>query len=311
MLRTDLALEAREMYQETAGEITQLQGVKADTRELDGMTVTTVEILDQKGSEALGKPVGIYVTIDMPEFKENGKVFYESASATIKDELKKILPLEKGKTVLVAGLGNWNITPDALGPKVVEKLIVTRHLHELVPHAVGDTLGSVCAVAPGVLGITGIETSEMIKGVVDLVKPSAVIAIDALAARKMDRVSTTIQISNTGINPGSGVGNNRKQLSEETLGVPVIAVGVPMVVDAATLAYDAVSAASEKAGNDLEEEQKKMELIKDAISSNIGTLMVTPKDVDKIIEQMANIVSAGINITIHDIELEEISQYIG
>ena len=154
--------------------------------------------------------------------------------------LEGIVKLEDSMTALVVGLGNWNVTPDALGPRVVSKLMVTRHLKELVPDSIDEGIRPVCAIAPGVLGITGIETYEIIKGIVEKIKPNLILCIDALASRKLERVNRTIQIGNTGISPGSGVGNKRMEISERTLGVPVIAVGVPTVVDAATMANDTI-----------------------------------------------------------------------
>ena len=302
MIRTDLALEAKEMYHENAGQTTEIDGVVAHTNEYDDISVTTVEILNEKGERALGKPVGKYITIEMPKFKDYGRAFYEIACNHLKECISEVIPKNCGKCVLVTGLGNRQITPDALGPKVIDKLIVSRHLHELAPDSIGE-LGCMCALSPGVLGITGIETLEIIKGVAGRVKPDLIIAIDALCSRQADRVATTIQIANTGISPGSGIGNNRKGINEETLGIPVIAIGVPMVVDAETIAYDAVCMAE---GKDVLTFDK----IKKAVRDNVGPLLVTPKDIDRLTEQMSDIVAGGINTAFHNIKLSEIPLYI-
>ena len=298
MIRTDLAIEAKELYHENAGEITEIDGVRATTEEQNGITVTTVDILNENGKRALNKEIGKYITIEMPAFREYGHIFYQSGSLALKAALHKLTDIRRGDDILVVGLGNRNITPDALGSKVTDKIIVTKHLHRLAPEAVRD-LGSVSCLAPGVMGITGIETAEMVKQILPLVRPKVILAIDALAARSMERVSTTIQLSDTGISPGSGIGNTRCALSNQTLGVPVIAIGVPMVVDAKTLAYDALRGID----TDLSDIEKTL--------SGIENLIVTPKDVDRIITHMSNLVAAGINLALHNLSLEQINDYVG
>ncbi len=310
MIRTDLALEAKEMYHETAGSVTEIEGVRARTEDKEGLTITTVDILNEKGKKALGKEIGTYITIEMPKFKEYGHAFYTIGSLELKKQLLKLLKalnIPPNADILVVGLGNRSITPDALGAKVTDKLIITKHLHQLAPEAVQD-LGSVSGISPGVMGITGIETAEIIKGLLSRIHPKAVIAIDSLASRSMERISTTIQLSDTGISPGSGIGNTRDTLNQESLGVPVIAIGVPMVVDAATLAFDAVT---RMPASPFRADQETFDKIKSSLSANIGNLMVTPKDIDKILNQMVNIVSSGINIALHSISLDEIDSYIG
>ncbi len=302
MLRTDLALEAKEMYHDKAKDITDIEGVKATSREEDGVIVTHVEVLNQKGSYSIGKPIGNYYTFEMPDFKEVGYAYYYIVTELLSEHLQQIISDLKNKTILVAGLGNRQITSDALGPFTVDKLIVTRHLHELVPDKTKG-LGSICAISPSVLGMTGIETAEIIKGVCEKIKPAALIVVDALASRKMQRVATTIQMSDTGINPGSGIGNNRKEISEKTIGIPVVSIGVPMVVDVITIAYDAVLKNCTQCGDLL----KKLEEKKQG-SSTLFT--VTPKDIDKLTLQMANIISAAINISAHNIQIDDIGKYI-
>ena len=204
------------------------------------MTITRVKIENEQGSEAMGKPLGYYVTLEIPHLKDKDPELAEEVSKNLADELNKVTDIPIDATVLVIGLGNWNVTPDSLGPKVIEKLIITRHLVDFMPERFSSENGirPVCAVSPGVLGITGIETGEIIKGLVEKVKPNLIIAIDALAARSMERISTTIQISDTGVYPGSGIGNKRMGITKDTLKVPVVAMGVPTVVDAATMAND-------------------------------------------------------------------------
>jgi len=227
----------------------------------------------------------------------------------------RLLPPGEQRTTLVVELGKWNVTPDALGPKMVNELLVTRHLLSHAPESRADGLESVCAVAPGVLGLTGIETYEIITGVVEKVKPHVVVAIDALASRDVGRVGTTIQMADTGINPGSGLGNRRKALSQETLGVPVIAVGVPTVVYAATIAHatlDAALAATNDQKNSLKlSDHRRKELIAEVLSPHLGDLVVTPKEIDALIESMAKVIAGAINVALHPrLDLEETLYYL-
>lgn len=306
-VRTDLAIEAAALFNKTEQETSKLDGVTVKTAKEEDITVTRVEVTNDSGAQSVGKPIGTYITIESPNLRENDEDAFERTGALLSRELKSVLQLKADSTVLVVGLGNWNVTPDALGPKVVSNLLVTRHLFEYIPDKLDKNLRPLCAVSPGVLGITGIETSEIIKGITDKVKPDVIIAIDALASRKMDRISTTIQIADTGITPGSGIGNKRKGLNQEYLGVPVIAVGVPTVVDAATVANDAIEllianikAHAEKTspiqnlanGFDIEH---RYPLIKEVLSPYVGNLIVTPKEVDGIIEEVSKVIANGIN----------------
>ena len=226
--RTDLALESHEMYtqnQNTAN----VPGVSVDNEQLPDVFVTRVKITDARGEAALGKPVGNYVTLEIPTPQYNEYKTVENIVAALTGELARLYRLSANDTVMVVGLGNWQITADSLGPKVVSALLVTRHLFDVMPEEIDEGVRPVCALSPGVLGLTGIETVEIIKGVTERVKPSLIIAIDALASRKLQRVNSTIQLSDTGITPGSGVGNSRMAINEKTLGRPVIAIGVPTV----------------------------------------------------------------------------------
>ncbi len=238
-------------------------------------------------------------------------------------ELKALHKLDKSNKTLVVGLGNWNVTPDALGPKVVDKILVTRHYFEAYKKIEDETMANVSAISPGVMGLTGIETGEIIKGIVEKIKPDLVIAVDALASRKMERVSSTIQISDTGINPGSGVGNKRKGLNEEYLGIPVIAIGVPTVVDAATMVNDTIDMIigemkkQSKVGSNfysmLEEmeSEDKYQLIKEVLNPYMGNVMVTPKEVDDLIDDLSKVIANGLNISLHPgIDLKDVNRYL-
>ncbi|MHB1394511.1 MAG: GPR endopeptidase [Clostridia bacterium] len=321
-IRTDLAIEAREFYnkQENRADI---PGVEVNVENKEDVTVTRVKVVEEVGARLIGKPKGNYITIEVPKLKENDMDLHNEVGKILAEEVARIVDLNDQSVILVVGLGNWNVTPDALGPRVVEHLLVTRHIKEYVPDQVDEGVRSVCAVAPGVLGITGIETSEIIRGIVDRVKPNLVIAIDALASRKMERISTTIQLADTGINPGSGVGNNRKELSQESMGVPVIAIGVPTVVDAATMASDTIdlvidSLISESPNGgefynmlkDMDRTEK-YKLISEVISPNVGNLMVTPKEIDRLIDDIAIVIANGINLALHpSIGPEEMDKYL-
>ncbi|MBZ4644693.1 MAG: spore protease [Petroclostridium sp.] len=322
-IRTDLALEAREMYKQNAQQESEVPGVEVVTEGSKDISVTRVKITSLDGVEAMGKPMGNYITIEVPRLRENDPDLHEEVCKVFAKELFNIVKIDKKATVLVVGLGNWNVTPDALGPKVVSSLMVTRHLLEYIPEQVDEGVRPVCAIAPGVLGLTGIETGEIIRGIVDRVKPDLVIAIDALASRRMDRISTTIQIADTGINPGSGVGNKRMGLTIQTLGVPVIAIGVPTVVDAATMANDTIDLMIDSMLKQVEQgsafyemlknmdKNEKFTLIQEILSPYIGNLMVTPKEVDTIIEDVSKVIANGINIALHEgIGLEDVNRYV-
>jgi len=285
--------------------------------------VTRVRITSPEGEKSIGKPMGNYITLDVPKLKENDRDLYENTCRAVAYELKRLINIKDNDTVLVVGLGNWNITPDALGPKVSKYLMVTRHLHEYLPEQVDDGVRPVCAIAPGVLGLTGIETSDIVKGVIDRVRPALVIAIDALASRKMNRINTTIQIADTGISPGSGVGNKRAELSVNTMGVPVIAIGIPTVVDAATMANDTIELVIDnllshsQEGTDFYKMLKQMDqndkyaLIREVLEPYGGNLVVTPKEMDEVIERVAKVVANGINMALHkNIGFDDIDRYL-
>jgi len=322
-IRTDLALEARELYKQNVQQESEVPGVEVENDGDENISIARVKITTNEGANALGKPMGNYITIEVPRLREKDQDLYEDTCRALAKELHRLIKIDKKANVLIVGLGNWNVTPDALGPKVVSKLMVTRHLLEHIPEQVDEGVRPVCALAPGVLGLTGIETGEIIRGVVDRIKPSLIIAIDALASRRMDRVSTTIQIADTGINPGSGVGNKRMGLTSETLGVPVIAIGVPTVVDAATMANDTIDMVIDTIQKQVEhgsafyeilknmDRNEKHALIQEVLSPYIGNLMVTPKEVDSIIDDVSKIIANGINIALHEgIGLDDVNRYV-
>ncbi|MBS5824509.1 MAG: GPR endopeptidase [Clostridium argentinense] len=320
-IRTDLALEAREYYKEKNN--SEIDGVEVNNYTDKQVMVSRVKVLNDEGARIIGKPKGNYITLEFADLVHYDGDAKDDVSKTLAKELSKIIKLDDSMTALVVGLGNWNITPDALGPKVVSKLMITRHLKEYVPNSIDEGVRPVCAVAPGVLGITGIETSEIVKGIVDKIKPNIVICIDALASRKTQRVNRTIQIGDTGISPGAGIGNKRMELSESTLGVPVIAIGVPTVVDAATLANDTIDLVIDDltdeatSGGDFYkilqslDRNEKQSLIRETLGVKMASLVVTPKDIDMVIDSVSKIIANGINIALQPaLTLDDINKYI-
>ncbi|RBP63891.1 spore protease [Alkalibaculum bacchi] len=318
-MRTDLALENQEDLSQRG---IKEDGVKVDVVEsLKNVIYTKVQITDPKGEKAMGKPIGNYITIEMKDTEDEAIELSKLLAKAIKELI--LVETNENFTTLVVGLGNWNITPDALGPQVVSKLMITKHLFKEARELISHEMSQVCAISPGVLGITGIESSEIIRGVINNVKPDLIIAIDALTSRKIERICSTIQITDIGIIPGSGVNNSRKALNKESLGVPVIAIGVPTVVDAATIANDTIdmlidrmmdetSSGHEfyKMLSDIDKEEKEF-LIKDLLRPHVGNLFVTPNFVDQEIADLSNIIADGINLALHPhMDIEEINSYI-
>ena len=307
-IRTDLAIEAHEICSKEEAKAHHFEGIDVKQDEKNGLYITEIEINSKKGSDILGKPIGKYITLDIPNLKYSDEA-YKNACITISEQIKKIYPINEKTKTLVVGLGNKRITPDALGPKTVSQLFITNHIKK-GNDFLGDSFSHVCAIVPGVLGTTGIETKEIIRGVTDRVKPDIVIAVDALASRSLDRISGTVQISDTGINPGSGVENKREGINEEALGVKVIAIGVPTVVDAATVASDSIDAAV--SGHCIDGQSFDRDRIYSLISKSVGNMMVTPKDIDLVVERASKTVAGGINLALHgNLTLEEIESYVG
>ena len=277
--RTDLALERHESLVDDNTE-----GIEIDVKKHSEVTITHITVMDERGEKALAKKKGRYITVELPSLDRVSDML-ECWSSIISEEIKSLLPDENG-TVLVAGLGNRDITPDALGPECISLLLATRHIKsELGENTYLNSLRSVAGIVPGVLGNTGIETAEILKGVVERVRPSAVIVIDALAARSIDRLGTTVQMCDTGVSPGSGIGNKRRSIDADFLGVPVIAVGVPTVVDGITVALDILEAG----GVELTDLKKKN------IINSKKDMMVTPKEIDLMIKRTARLIALAIN----------------
>ena len=306
--RTDLALEAQESFKEDNVEIRGVRIEEEFNEELNIRT-TTVVIETENGAKAMGKPVGNYITLEAPNMSSDDEDYHREISTELAKHIKKLVHLDKEKSILVVGLGNREITPDALGPDVVNNLFITRHMvKEYGKLSIGkERVHSVSAVVPGVMAQTGMETVEIIQGVVKETKPDVVIVIDALAARSTKRLSRTIQVTDTGINPGSGVGNHRSGINEEVLKVPVIAIGVPTVVDAATIVNDTMENLIQamdqtdnlkKLGKSLGtlDTAEKYQLIHELISPQLNTMFVTPKDIDETIKQIGFTISEALNI---------------
>ena len=344
-VRTDLAVEAKDLAQEReASSRQQLKGFKVKEYEQDGIKVQTMDI-DEEGAKLSGKKAGRYLTLETQGIRQQDSALQEKVINLFAKEFSAFLDylgIQQDASCLIVGLGNWNVTPDSLGPLVTESLLVTRHLFKLQPENVEEGYRPVSALSPGVMGLTGIETSDIIQGVIDRSKPDFVIAVDALASRAIDRVNSTIQISDSGIHPGSGVGNKRKELSKETLGIPVIAIGVPTVVDAVTITSDTIDYILKHFGREMRDdspsrslvpagmtfgkrkvlteedlpdeqqrksflgivgglgEDEKRQLIYEVLAPLGHNLMVTPKEVDSFIDDMANVIANGLNTALHE-----------
>lgn len=360
-IRTDLAVEAHDLAKQREGgdqtetDNSSIEGVKVSERSEDGVDITYVTI-DERAADVIGKKAGQYLTLYIEGIRQKDTELQAKTEKVFAREFNQFLNslgISKEATCLIVGLGNWNVTPDALGPLVTEKLIITKHLFELQPENVQDGFRQVSAISPGVMGVTGIETSDIIFGVVEKVKPDFIIAIDALASRSIERVNTTIQVSNTGIHPGSGVGNKRKELSEDVLGIPVIAIGVPTVVDAVSITSDTIDFILKHFGKEIRDpqgpksaltpagmtfgekrklteedlpgdkekelylgvvggldDQEKRQLIAEVLSPLGHNLMVTPKEVDDFIEDMAHLIAQSLNAALHGgINQENVGSY--
>ena len=304
--RTDLASERRDIYNKANKLENDIDGIESEKEEInENLKIERVKITNENGEKAIGKPIGNYITIDVKKLKIAQDEDIEKAAETLANELKKVVDMhiDNQGEVLVVGLGNIYVTPDSLGPKVINEIEVTRHIIKYLPQYVEEGTREISAVSPGVLGTTGIETVEILKGIVDNVKPKLVIVIDALASRSIERISSTVQISDTGIVPGAGVGNTRNEISIKTLGIPVIAIGIPTVVETAVLVNDSLDlfikklqdeAKSNDYLNNLRQEDN-YEEIREVLVPNDYNLIVTPKEIDDLIENMKDIVAKGIN----------------
>lgn len=308
--RTDLALERRDLFRKANNISNEVDGLETQEEMIDeDIKITRVKVLNENGEQAIGKKKGNYITIDIKDLKTAGEDEIQKASEAVTKELKNLINglIGEKDPLLVVGLGNLYVTPDALGPKVVNEIDITRHFLTYMPEVLNKDARSVSAISPGVLGTTGIETLEILKGVVDNIQPKLVIVIDALASRSIKRISSTVQLADTGIVPGAGVGNARKELTKDTLGVPVIAMGIPTVVEAATIAADSLTlfiqklqeeAHSNQFLNELQEEDK-YEMIKEVLAPEEYNFIVTPKEIDDLIENMKDVVARGINFAVN------------
>ena len=303
--RTDMAVERNEIYKKQNSLAEGIDGIENANKIIKDIEISKVKITNENGANALGKPVGNYITLDVKEIKNADEEKIEEIAEILADELRTVIGEHVSDTddILVVGLGNRYVTPDALGPKVVPEIEVTRHILECMPKIMPEDTRPVSAISPGVLGITGIETMEILNGIVQNIKPKMLIVIDALATRKLERISSSIQIADTGIVPGAGVNNARKEISINTLGIPVIAIGIPTVVDLATITNDCINifienlqqkAMSNSTLNELKEKDN-YEEIKEALIPKDYNMIVTPKEIDKLIDNMSEIVARGIN----------------
>lgn len=305
--RTDLADERRNIFRKANNLKNEISGLETiEEQKNEHVKVTTVKIINEEGAKALSKPIGEYITIDIDDLRYADNDEIQKASEVLTEKLKAILEknVQKQDDILVVGLGNEYVTPDALGPKVIAQLDVTRHLFKYLPEYVDENTRPVSGIAPGVLGTTGIETAEILKGIVDNIKPKLLIVIDALASQSIKRISSTIQIADTGIVPGAGVGNTRKELSKETLGVPVIAIGIPTVVSLENIEGETIDKFIEK----LQENAQSSEYLNELKvsgdysfgqpSNEYENMIVTPKEIDQLIENMKDVIARGINFAL-------------
>ncbi len=295
-IRTDLAVEAREVWQESAEKSTSLRGVWARDIKSNGFTVSRVKILDDEGEKALGKPRGDYITVELEGISRHDIDSFSRAIETISRELSRLFPKGDG-CILIVGLGNEQITPDAVGISTIRHIVVTRHLVEKMPAVFGN-MRPVSAISPGVLGMTGVESSEIVRSIAESIKPDFVIVIDALSSLKLSRLCKTVQITDTGIVPGSGVGNARRAITRDSIGFPVIALGVPTVVDIATI----IENFAEDSG---------IEIPSSSLSEYSEKLLVTPKDIDVNIADIGRILGYAINRALQpDISIEEMDEFL-
>lgn len=295
-IRTDLAMES---FQSPEGG---LPGVHVSQWEAMGVTLTEVIVETEAASRALGKAVGAYMTLECAAMRHRDLDARLAMANLLGEEIARMLPREGDAPVLVVGLGNRRVTPDSLGPQAVDRTLVTRHMFEELPGFADERMRSVCAIAPGVLGVTGVETMEMIEALTAKVRPRAILCIDSLAARAASRIGAAIQLTDTGIQPGSGVGNHRRSLTREALGVPVIAVGMPTVIYAATLARDAMQALSPDTAEDALDTAEQA-----LLAGDHGDMVVTPREVDGLIADAAGVIASAVNHALQpDLTEEEI-----
>lgn len=312
--RTDLALERRDLYRKAHNIQEEIDGIETEEENIgetkeEHINISRVKVTNENGEKAINKPIGNYITIDIKNFKNVSQDGIQRTSEVVTNELKKLIQnqISEVDSILVVGLGNIYVTPDALGPKVINEIDITRHLLQYMPEVLEEGTREISAISPGVLGTTGIETLEILKGIVENIKPKLLIVIDALASRSIERISSSIQLADTGIVPGAGVDNTRKEISKNTLGIPVIAIGIPTVVDAATIAADSLTLLIREVQNQGEsndflnklQEKDKYNLIKEVLSPDEYNFIVTPKEIDGLIEKMKDVIARGINYAVN------------
>ncbi|MBP3255170.1 MAG: GPR endopeptidase [Clostridia bacterium] len=306
--RTDMADERKDLYAKANNIENEINGIKSEQEKIsDKIKVTRVKVLNEEGEKSIGKKIGDYITIDINKINVLEDDEKEEASKVLANELKKLIEdqIQAKDEILIVGLGNEEVTPDALGPKTIKNIEITRHILKYLPQYIDENARPVSAIAPGVLGTTGIETVEVVQGVVEHTKPKLLIVIDALASRSIERISSSIQISNTGIVPGAGVGNTRKELTKESLGIPVIALGIPTVVELATLVSEGIDIFIDKLQQKAESNEylnklknnDKYEEVKETLNVGEYNMIVTPKEIDDLIQNMSEIVAEGINLS--------------
>jgi spore protease len=313
-IHTDLALEAREMILERQP-AAEPPGIDTKTEQQGDTVITRVEVQTEAAGRAIGKQPGYYVSLEAPGLRVRDRDQHEAIAILVAKELEGFiarLRVNDQASCLVIGLGNWDATPDALGPKVIQQMLVTRHLAQFGPAKSQGNLRPVSALAPGVLGSTGIETGEIVIGLVQRTKPQFVVVIDALASRSTKRMGATVQIADTGIHPGSGMGNRRIGITPQTLGVPVIAIGAPTVVEAGTIVHDAVAELGKRAPSLVHPSViNQREIMNRILAPYFNSLIVTPKEIDVMIEDLARVISGALNIALHPaISPEEVFRYL-
>ena len=309
--RTDMADERVDTYKRV-NNLSEIDGIKVDSNSNDGIITTIVDVLNENGSKSVQKEIGKYITIEITDMNSLDQEKNKEIINILSNQIRSLIGNNYEDSILVVGLGNEGVTPDSLGPKVMKGIDVTRHLLNFAKELVESDTRSVSAISPGVLGTTGIETSEIVMAIVEKIKPNMLIVIDSLASSSIHRIGNTIQLSNTGITPGAGVRNKREGINQKVLGIPVIAIGVPTVVDMATITNEAIDKMLSSAKEEITDfsnkltEKKKVESIfeflerdtrYDMIANILNTenYIVTPKEVDELIVNMSNIISAGIN----------------
>lgn len=299
MNRTDLARESRDLHRD-------IDGITEHTEMIGEISISSITVDTMKASVVLDKPMGTYVTIDAEILEQRMQDDFRRVSEILGNELQKMMTeIEPDGQVLIVGLGNRFVTPDALGPKTAEKIYVTRHVQNFPELSALKPFRSVSAIIPGVLGTTGIETIEIISGIVQTVHPSLLICIDALASVRASHISTTIQLNNTGISPGAGIGNFQKKIDRDTLGIPVVAIGVPMVVSTETILAEATNALANKMGEETHAKEL-ISLMQSAVNQSFLDMIVTPKDIDLLLNELSCILADGINHALFGDRCEDI-----